>query len=311
MAFTLWAKTFLNVIPMSAPVPSSPLYHILFKYLNDFSVICAFITIGLLILEALLINSVLSENDLIPRNSYIAAFVFVIVSGFFKDIILFHPVLIANLFIIVAIMLFLRLYEEHDAYSMVFNIGTLISIASMFYYPSAIFILLIWIGFIIYRLFSWREWFISILGFGFPYIFLASYYFWSDCLPAKIHEYEHSLHFIRFNNFTPTVYAYIVLAVLGVMLILSVFKLLAIINEKGIKIRKFLSFMIWCMIISFISLNISAGYGVLGFVMMLAPASILFTLYLNHMKKPFWTEFMIMVLALLLISGRMGLWSFS
>jgi hypothetical protein len=310
LAIALWAKAFVNIVPMAGPFFASPLYNFVFRYIGDLKIICAFITITLLIFEALLINYILAENDLIPRNSYIAAFIFIIVTGLFKDLIVLNPVLFSNLFIIAALWLLLRLYEETEAYAIVFNIGTLVSVASMFYFPSVIFILLIWAGFIIYRIFSWREWLISIIGLTLPYLFLGTYYFWNDCLTTKILSYKEVLKFVNFYDYSPTIYVYIVIALLGLLLLLSVARLLSIINEKPIRIRKSISFMIWFFIISFISLNLSSNFSVLGFVMMFASLTVLLTLYISYSKKPLWVEGILMLLSFLLISGRLGLWNF-
>jgi len=310
MIIVLWAKVFTNTDSMMPSIPSSPLYHFVYKLLNNHIIICSFISIALITLEALLVNYTLSENDLIPLNSYVAAFLFVVISSFFNDLIILNPVLIADLFLIIAIWLFLRLYEEHEAYATVFNIGTLLSVASMVYFPSILFCILIWIGFIIYRSFSWREWLISIIGFVLPYVFLASYYFWNDCFLSKVHEYRQSLDFIDLHKFSPTIYANIIFAILVLVLFFGIIKLLFIINEKAIRIRKFLSFFIWFVIISFVSLNFSAKYGILGFIMLITAASVIFTLYINNLKKSFWSESILIVLFLLLISGRLGLWNF-
>jgi hypothetical protein len=295
---------------MMPAIPASPLYHFVFNLFGNHIIICSFISLVLITLEALLINYMLSENDLIPRNSYIAAFIFVIITGFFNNLIILNPVLIANLFLITAIWLFLRLYEEHEAYAMVFNIGTLISVASMFYFPSIIFFILLWIGFIVYRSFSWREWFISILGFVLPYIFLASFYFWNDGFLKKFHEYRQSLGFINFYNFSPTFYAKLIFVITAILLFLAIIKLLIIINEKAIRFRKFFSFLIWFVIISFISLNLSADYGMLGLILMFTSASVVITLFLNNLKKNIWSEGLLILLILLLITGRLGFWNF-
>ncbi len=310
LAIALWAKVFVNVVPMAGPFVASPLYNFVFCYIGDLNVLCAFIAIALLVFEALLINYILAGNDLIPRNSYMAAFIFIIVTGLFNDLIVLSPVVFSNLFIIAALWLFLRLYEETEAYAIVFNIGTLVSAASMFYFPSVIFILIIWAGFIIYRLFSWREWLISIIGLTLPYLFLGTYYFWNDCLTAKILSYKEAFGFINFYDFSPTWYIYIVIAFLGLLLLLSVFNLLSIINEKPIRIRKSISFMIWFLIISFLSLNLSSNFRALGFVMMFTSFTVLLTLYISYSKKPLWVEGILMLLSFLLISGRLGLWNF-
>jgi hypothetical protein len=205
--------------------------------------------------------------------------------------------------------MFLPLYEKHEAYATVFNIGTLLSVASMFYLPSFIFVLLIWVGFIIYRIISWREWFISILGLIFPYIFLGTYYFWNDCLLSKIVSYKNALSLINFQDFHLSLYTLIIVSFLGIILILSLFKFITTINEKQIKIRKFLSFIIWFFLISSISLLPSVKYGILSYMVMIPSASVLITLYLSNAKKHLWAEGILISLTLLLIAGRFGLLS--
>lgn len=309
LAIVLWAKAFVSITPMLPEIPASPVYHFIYSYLSGFSVICGFVSLGLIILEALLVNNLLAENDLIPRNSYLAAFVFVIVTGVFSDLVILNPILLSNFFLITAVWLFLKLYEEHESYATVFNIGTLLSLASMVYLPSFAFIMLVWTGFIIYRLFSWREWFISILGFALPYLFLGSYYFWNNCLTVKIATYKNALGFINFFDYSPTFYTKVVLCVMGFVLFISAFGILRLINEKAIRIRKFLSFFIWFLILAIFSLNLSINYGISGFVLLLTPVSFLITLYVSYSKKPLWAEGVLIVLTLLLITGRLGLWN--
>jgi hypothetical protein len=306
LAIVLWSKTFINVIPLYDTIPVSPLYKLVYTLFHEYKILSAFIAIALIISEALLLNQVLSKNDLIPKNSYLGAYIFIIISSLFSDIILLNPILIINIFIITAIGMFLPLYEKREAYAAVFNIGTLLSVASMFYFPSFILILLIWVGFIIFRIFSWREWFISILGLIFPYIFLSTFYFWNDCLLSKIESYKNAFSLISFHGFHLSLYVIITVSFLGVILFLSLFKFMITINEKQIRIRKFLSFIIWFFLISSISLLPSGKYSLLSYVMILPSASVLITLYLSNTKKLLWAEGILISLALLLIAGRLG-----
>ena len=151
LAIVLWSKAFFNIIPIFNTIPVSPLYKFVFNFLHEYKILSAFIALALIISEALLLNHVLRANDLIPKNSYLGAYIFIIISSLFSDIILLNPILIINIFIITMIGMFLPLYEKREAYATVFNMGTLLSVASMFYFPSFILILLIWVGFIIFR----------------------------------------------------------------------------------------------------------------------------------------------------------------
>jgi hypothetical protein len=308
MAIVLWAKVFMNTVPMSAPIPASPLYHLFFKFFGGLPIVCALISLALLIMEALLINHLLVENDIIPRKSLMAAFLYIIFLSLFNETIILNPALISGFFIILSLWLILRLYEEEEAYQHVFNIGTLISIASMFYFPSIVFMLIVWIGFIIYRVFKWREWFISIVGLICPYLFLASYYFWNDCLVEKFKGYVSAFDFIDPHSFHPSSYVYVNLGFLSLLILASLFKLLMIINEKQIRIRKFLSILIWFFIISFGGLGFSANYGITGFLLTLIPMSVLISLFISIIKRPLIGDIVLIVLLLLMVSGRIGLW---
>ncbi|NTW31915.1 MAG: hypothetical protein HGB12_04715 [Bacteroidetes bacterium] len=310
LAIILWAKAFVNIPVTAESVPASPLYHFISNWINDLSVIRGIIALSLIVFEAILINHILSDNDLIPRNSLIAAFIFIIINSLFINVINLNPVLIANLFIITALWLVLKLYEDKDAYSTAFNVGTLISVASMFYFPSIIFVFLVWVVFIVYRLYKWREWFIVLLGLIIPYVFLGTYYFWNDCLSTKISIYKEALLFINFNDFPSGIYIKIVFIFLSLLMLLSVSKLLAVINEKAIKMRKFLSFMIWFFIFDFICLNLSNNYGTLGFLMMNISVSVLLSLFLSYSKKTKLVEGTLIILLVILITGRLGFLNF-
>jgi len=310
LAIVLWSKTFINVVPLYDTIPVSPFYKLVFTLLHEYSIISAVISIALIITEALLLNHILAENDLIPRNTHLAAYIFVISSSLFSDTVLLNPIVIINIFIIMVIGMFLRLYEKNEAYSTVFNMGTLLSVASMFYFPSFSFILLLWVGFIIYRVFSWREWFISILGLILPYVFLGTFYFWNDCFESKLESYKNALSLISFHNFHFSLYVVIIVSFLGIILLLSLFKFIVTISEKQIRIRKYLSFTIWFFLISCIGVLPSAKYSILCFVMIIPSASVLITLYLSNTKKRLWAEGILISLTLLLIAGRLGFLAF-
>jgi hypothetical protein len=309
MTLVLWLKVFTNEAAIAAPMLVSPLYHMLFKLLGNLNIISGLIAIALLFYQALLINYVLVENDLVPRKSYMAAFILVIFLSLFNEIIMLNPVLIAGLFIISAVRLIFRLYEEHEAYKTVLNIGTLISVASLFYFPSIVFIMIIWAAFIIYRLFSWREWFISLLGFILPYLFLSTYYFLNDCLMLKILEYKRAFAFLNLNYYSTSIFTFIVLIFLGLLIVVSIIKLLITINERQIRIRKFISMLIWLMIISFASLSLSSNYRIAGFLTILLPASVLFSIFISILRRSVVGEIAIITLILLMITIRLDLWS--
>lgn len=63
-----------------------------------------------------------------------------------------------------------------------FDLGMVIAIATIVYFPSVLFLLSLWVALIIFRPFNWREWVAVLIGYLVITFFLAVYYFWNDQL---------------------------------------------------------------------------------------------------------------------------------
>jgi hypothetical protein len=308
LTVVLWSKMFFaeNIFP--AYIPASPLYNFFMTNFSGMIIISSFIAIILVFFQALLMNNILVENDLLPKKTYLAAFLCVLFTASFSDIVLFYPYIFSGILLTLALMYLLKLYDQSEGYSMVFNVATLVSLSSLFYFPSIVFILFIWACFIVYRLFVWREWFISIIGIALPYLFLGTYYYWTDRLQLKIDEYTNAFSIINFHDFTPSLSAYIFIVFTGLLLLVAVFRLVRLIGEKAIRIRKLLSIMIWFFLISYLSLVLSPKYGIMGFVMLLAPASVLISIYLSNIRKPIRAEISLYIIIIIIAFCRTGIW---
>ncbi len=242
ISIVLWIDGFLSVNEMPASEYVTPFYSIVYFCLHSLKYAYVVIAFVMVVLEAFLINKILSSHDITAHNTYLPAFVFVLLSSFATVILTLHPVLIANFFLILAIGSLLKIYGKTDPYMEIFNAGLMISVASLFYLPSIVFLVLIWSALFICRIYKWREWTISIIGVITPYIFLASYYFIIDKLEFSIDKY---IDFIKtsFNaNFFLTKYDNQYIYVLGIVLIfvlfISLIKMFISMGEKVISLRR-------------------------------------------------------------------------
>lgn len=303
----LWSKMFFAENVFMGYMPVSPFYNFFVSNFSGMIIISSFITFSLVFFQALLMNNILVENDLLPKKTYLAAFLYVLFTASFSDIVLFHPFIFSGILLTFSLMYLLKLYGQSEGYSMVFNIATLVSLSSLFYFPSIVFIFFIWACFIVYRLFAWREWFISIIGLALPYLFLGTYYYWTDRLQLKMDEYLNAFQLINFHNFTPTLSAYIFIVFAGLLLLIAFFRLIKLIGEKAIRIRKLLSIMIWLFLISYVSMVLSPNYGIMGYVILLATASILISLYISNIRKPLRAEIILIVIVIVIAFNRLGI----
>ena len=74
-----------------------------------------------------------------------------------------HQGLLTNGVLIFFLYMFLNIYDHPDAFKEVFSACFALALASILDLNHALFLLLVWIGFLLYRVFSWREW-LSLLG---------------------------------------------------------------------------------------------------------------------------------------------------
>lgn len=303
----LWSRMFFADSLFVGYIPVSPLYNLLVTHMESWTIIVTFLAFGFIFLQALLLNNLLAENDILPKKSYMAAYMIVLFTSSFSNIVLFHPILLSGLLLTIALLYLLKLYDSREGYTAVFNTSMLISLASMIYFPSVVFILFVWVCFIIYRLFAWREWFISILGLILPYLFLGTYYYWNDRLLLKMDEYLLAFSMINFYDFNPSIPFYIFSGFTALLLLLAIFRLLGMIGEKAIRLRKMLAIMIWFFLISFLSLVISPNYNILGFVLLLLPTSVLISIYITNNRIKWHAEVMLILILIIVVFLRLGL----
>lgn len=183
----------------------SPVSFYLNTFINSGSIFVVILNFILLVFQALLFKRVLALNDLAVKSSLLSSFLYIIFVSCFVNFHIIQPILITNFLLIIVLHIILPIYSKPESYENIFNSGALISIASLTYIPSTIFLIFIFFAFIVYSLFKWREWLISIIGFITPYILYFGFTFLTDNLTSEINKYQiffNSIHLqlIKFNN---------------------------------------------------------------------------------------------------------------
>lgn len=301
IALVLWAKIFSEATLVFQKSNLSPFYNFLADGLLHWKYVALIFSFLLLLFEALFLNSIMHNNLIVPKNTFLPAFIYVLTISCVVSSYTFHPVLIANLFLIIALSYFYKVYDKEEAYSEVFTTAILISIASFFYFPSAFFLVFIWFGFFVYRIFSWREWFIFIIGLTIPYIFLVFFRFMLDFQPFLSQDYATfftnqltaSTQLISFKNIF---YLYLIL-----IFILSFPKYLSEINDKTIAVRKKSYTHNYFFFISIVTLFFSGTNfeNSLGFTIL--PFSVITGIYFVSSKKVRFPNFLLFTLIILSI----------
>ena len=294
LAIGLWLGAFIHppVIPVDTESSLTPGYSLLLSLLMGIQLLHVILALVLVISGAMVFNYSLTKFDLVPKNTLVPAMVYIVLMSYSPGLLALHPGAIPALLTVLILFYLFQVYTEEEAFSQIFNIGLLIGISSLFYFPSIFFILFIWLTFIVYRLYSWREWTIPLAGIITPYLFLFTYYFLDDKLePAYLAYASYFSKMTIFHfSFDFSLMNYIITSLLVFMFLWSAFLLLSDIQEKIISLRKRYWAVFWLLVIAIITYFISGIFFKWHQVFSLIPASVFIAYAFSQLKNLKWAE---------------------
>jgi len=308
IAILLWGHAFFNPPAMPAPDGPVPLYELIYNLLHRAPHIACIIGFILTIFSAFLLNRLLTQNEVLLKNSSLSALVFIALMSYFPFLLTLHQLSITTLILLMIIERLYKSYNKTESLELTYVAGFLIGINSLFYLPFIIFFFFLLITFIIFRNIDWHEWIGSFIGLITPYLFLSAYYFWYDKWMVKAIEYRR--FFLMSFDLTPfREPSFLVLS--GIIVFLLLFGLitgLSRLGERTIEIRKKTFLLIWLIPVMLGSIFFSGNLLKYHLLISFITLSELLSSYLLKIKNTFWPEMVfvgIMIILLLnnLLSG--------
>ncbi len=286
----LWLPALTH--PLDSPPSHSPLpfYTFILSLTGNQGIVNTILAMLLVMAEGILLTLLLSRHELFPRNNALPALVFVLLMSWHPDLLCLHPVILQNLLMLAFLLLFLNLYEKPDPFKEVFGSSVCLSLASFLDITTLVFLLLTWLGFMIYRLFSWRIWIINLLGFSLPWLYLFVYYFWYDnWIQVAGMFYTSFLSFEWINTSIPVI-TWIALVILGFFCLSATLSVAAMMQERVISIRKKFLFMIWYLLLSIPVFLFSGDQRWIQGSVSMIPATAILSYFFVRLKRVFWWE---------------------
>ena len=145
--------------------------HVAFKGNKMMFAVLAFL---LLYIQALLLNEIVNKNKLYPKPNHLTAMCYLLLTSLFSQWYVLSPLMMVATFFILIISRLCKLQHIQEANKTFYNIGLMLGLSMLIYFPSIVFLLLIFIGLSITRAFRLPEWIIVILG-----VVTPIYLFWS------------------------------------------------------------------------------------------------------------------------------------
>lgn len=286
----------------------TPAYALLGNFIRMNTLISTISAFFLMLLGAFILNYTLSKFSLVQKNTLIPAMIYTVIMSHSSSLLYFHPTIVPSLLFVIILYFLFQVYTATEAYSQVFNSGFLIAVSSLFYFPSIYFLLLIWLSFIVFRLYYWREWLIVLFGFLTPYLFLWTYFFWMDELHVVFAAYsgyfstldffKYDIHFSILNYFNS--------AVLIILVLWSAFLVAGDLNEKIISVRKRFWSLFWLFIIAILTYIIAGNLFKIHQVFILIPSAAFIAYGFLRSRRTFWLDVFFTLLVVLILIDNLA-----
>lgn len=290
-------------IPLPVISYTEPLSRIL---LNEFELVrnrtLNIMLAGLVIfVQALWINRLVFRYSILSKNSYLPGLLYVILMSLFSSFLILNAAVFANFFLLLIIDKLFSVHKSMRTIPLIFDIGLLISFATLFYFPTILWLLMIWFALMYFKPFVWREYIVGLIGFLIPYLFVALFYFWNDRLedffkiwePLK-NRFSLDLFWLKMNDFIPLLPTLLIL-----LLAVNTFR----INfyKNVIQVRKYHQLLILLIFISAAAYYIRPAFGINHFILLGIPTAIFLSNYFLFSRKLWISESLLLLLMLSII----------
>lgn len=292
----LWGRAFFESPSMPIASGPVPLYKLIFFLLSDLPLMAVILGFLLNLCSAFYLNFLLTKHEILPKNSSLAAFLFLFLVSYYPVLLTLHP---ANICLFILLLILERVfasYSRQEPLELDYAAGFLVGIGAMFYFPFIFFYLLILISFIVFRSSGIREWISSLIGLVSPFIFLTVYYFWFDEAKDRIHEFVQSfIPDFQLDAFRDTGLM-IFTAIQAILLLFGIFAGLSRISERTIEIRRKTTLLIWLAVIVIFGFPFTGTLLPYHLLISFITVSALLSLYVLRLKNTFWQEIFLILL---------------
>ena len=308
LALILWSGAIIHPVDVVASPDVYPFYSIIYFWFGENKLLFSLMGFILLFFEAILINSIITENDIIPKNSLLPGFIYVVLMSFSPELLTLHPVLITNLFLIIIISFVFKMFGKNEPYRFTYKLGFYVGLATLFYLPVYVFLIYIFVVLFLLRLLNWREFIIPIVGFLTLYIFLTVWYYFFDQLDLAWYDY---LNFFQNTSLIVLELDFLTIIILSIFAILFMLSIIYLVGrkyyEKSISIRIKLKLTFFFLLFSIIPIIFYAESVIKSLVILAIPLSVFVSFYLSELKKIYILNFLLIFLLILIIINNFHL----
>jgi hypothetical protein len=254
----------------------------------------------LVLIQALLLNYLINHHNLLGKPTFLPALMYVTLSGLFAPFLILSAPLICNFLLIWMLFKLFSLYKGDDAKSISYDVGMIVALGSLVYFPFIYLFLAIWTALVLFKPFNWREWVSGILGYGTIFFFLAVFYYMNDKI-AVFYSIWRPLGTKFPDHISINSYNYLLLVPVLLILLLCFLKLQQNFFKSYVQIRKSFQLLFFIFLITAFSFYVNSSFHLNHFLLCIAPVTVFFAYYFLYATKKWFYESLFLLLLISII----------
>lgn len=301
-AIVLWLPLALSPPVYEFSDVSAPLYELFIYIIGTNPIINAAISLVIIIITALILNSLVSNYNISSKISLLGFFFLIFFTFSNTGNIETNRFLIINLLLILSLNELYSLIKIEFTLAPLYNASLLLGIASMFYFPLIVLLLFLWSALLVLRINKWREYIVSVIGMGLPLFFVFCWYYYYDQSDIFINSLASSINVeFNFNDFS--FLNLLIIILMGGLLLPGFLYQINTLFDKNIALRQRLTINIWLFVFTlFIVLLDYNSKSTL--VLLSVPSAIILTNISLNIKRIKWVDIYVSFIFLLIIINQ-------
>jgi hypothetical protein len=257
----------------------------------------------LIFIHVILINQLFINSRLSREMTLLAGLLYVIFNSVIAEGIMLSPILMANTFVLLAVIDLMKTYKTPNPSAYIFNAGFFLSLASLFYTPYIVLFLFGVFSILLLRSFQVYEKLQYTAGYIVPYFFLFTFKYWEDLKFVELSFFKEiffrmpDYKFIGFELWYLS-FGFFVLCILFALLNYS-----KLTGKKSIQVQKRLDILYWYIVFCVVSFLVFSTDGILHLLSLSLPLSILIGIWVSDSKSRITHELLhILIVAFIFIA---------
>jgi Family of unknown function (DUF6427) len=246
------------------------------KYFYSFNFLIVFVS-------AIILNVMLSKNKIVEQNNLFPGFVYVLFTSLFNNFLQFNFIILSNLFVIIG-MYYLGNFKNSKVsiHLSIFNSGFFFALSALFYKPYILYILLGFLGLIIFNNLSIKKILEILLSYILPIFCAFSLFYFFQKTALFNNNFIFDKIGFHFMDKTEA----IKYATIGIFLVFVLLFYFNFISRKLFAVQKNIKFFYWVLIISILTILLITNHlNSTNLLAVILPLSILFSNFYSSINK--------------------------